>query len=163
MDINNLPQLCVHLIKEYLQDVIEDQRVALRKEYLVKRMRELFGEAKHWIKGTEFTKRKIAMIREACDIDWRKEFLLERDGRWQPKGWYYQCNTGDRMYKEVLHHIREKLILCDFIENADQTIKRKKHFGEVGDEFHTKTLAGAYLLESVCQSLQQQKKKTTKK
>jgi len=75
MNINALPQLCLHLVKDYLADVLKQEQRNVRIEYLTKRVKEMNDEVVGWM-GTkkEILKRtELDFIYDYCykyEVNW---------------------------------------------------------------------------------------------
>jgi hypothetical protein len=152
MDINVLPQLCVHLIKEYLQDRIDEERNKLRADYISTRLLEMYKKQKDFIKTNNLSKPKIATLRRAVALALSSTSFYDNSDCWKPKtGCYYLCNTRDKIEEEVLKHIGRRK---NMIKLASAT--GNPHEPEVYKCYY----AGACLLESACEFLQRKKKKS---
>jgi hypothetical protein len=161
MDINNLPQLCVHLIKDYLADVIEKQRELMVSEYVATRIEAMSYEVEDWIASEKLTKKELGMFKEATthhSFEGGKSIWLSiamREPDWQPDGWRYKRAKAIEMKSDVLRSIDTRIYAAS----------RLRHF-TWGRDYTAYNLALTYEIYGVMEYLtakRQGKKKTIKK
>ncbi len=154
MDINNLPQLCVHLIKEYLADEIEKQRELMVDEYVATRIEAMAYEVIDWIASEKLTKKEWGMFKEAT-TNHASAPISMREPDWQPDGWRYKRAKAIEMESDVLRSIETRIYAAS----------RVRHF-TWGRDFTVYNLAMTYEIYGVMEYLtakRQGKKKTIKK
>ena len=75
MDINVLPQLCLHLVKDYFVDVLKQEQRDVRIEYLTKRVKEMNDEIVGWMETKKeiLKKKELDLIYDYCykyEVNW---------------------------------------------------------------------------------------------
>jgi len=155
MNIQMLPQLCVHLIKDYLQDVIEDQKKQMLNEYIAMRIEALSYEVIDWIKSEKLKKKELGMLMEATTHHNFGADKREKD--WQPDGWRYKRAKASEMEEGILKSIDYNLFAALSLNKISSDFSR---------DFSVYSLGRGYEIYGVLEYLtakKQGKKKAIKK
>jgi hypothetical protein len=111
MNIQMLPQLCVHLIGSFIEDEIEKQKEQMVKEYISTRAEAMSYEVIDWIKSEKLKKKELGMLKEATTYHKIISIMggAQRVKDWQPDGWRYKRAKAIEMEAEILRSIDNNL------------------------------------------------------
>jgi len=70
MNIQMLPQLCVHLIGSFIEDEIAKQKKVIKAEYMLDRAIEMSGEIKDYAENVKLSKKELSIM--GSGLNWGK-------------------------------------------------------------------------------------------